>query len=177
MKEQKQADKRMKEVARIPGHFTRGSRVFQNTGSFKCVDWVHFVTTGILHVLKPCLQGDAEKALVALVTALRLLLSATSDVDPLADPLQDFKRRGLVCQALKLQIIDNLVIYERGVSEAELPPVLHTLLHVPDAIYRWNGVHNQWCFTNERLPPCCCHLFAITLLSYFPVDYVGFLVG
>ena len=160
----------MKEVARIPGHFTRGSRVFQNTGSFKCVDWVHFVTTGILHVLKPCLQGDAEKALVALVTALRLLLSATSDVDPLADVDHDFKRRELVCQALKLQIIDNLVIYERGVSEAELPPVLHTILHVPDAIYRWNGVHNQWCFTNERSGyhlaaatsllslSLCCHL-------------------
>ena len=108
--------------------------------------------------------GGRGKALVALVTALRLLLSATSVVDPLADVDHDFKRRELVCQALKLQIIDNLVIYERGVSEAELPPVLHTILHVPDAIYRWNGVHNQWCFTNERLPPCCCQLLAITLL-------------
>ena len=139
-------------VSRIPGYFSRGARVFQNTGSFKAADWLHFLTTGILHVLKPMVEGSARKALVAVVRALRLALKSTSDRDPFATqfPEQDFNRRAQVCQEMKLKIVEYLVIYEKGVAKSELPPVLHMLIHVPDAIYRWNSVRNMWCFTNER---------------------------
>jgi hypothetical protein len=151
-KTRKQADERMVHVAQIPGHFSRGSRVFQNYGSFKSADWLHFLTTGILHVLKPMLKGKAAKALVALVRALRLALDATSDRDPFvtAFPEDDFNRRAKLCADLKLKIVELLVIYEDGVAISELPNVLHVLIHVPDAIYRWNSVRNMWCFTNER---------------------------
>jgi hypothetical protein len=79
-------------------------------------------------------------------------LNATSDRDPsvTAFPEDDFARREQDCQALKLKIIELLIVYERGVAKSELPPVIHLLIHVPEAIYRWNSVRNMWCFTNER---------------------------
>jgi hypothetical protein len=148
--EQKAADKRMARVMRIPNYFTRGQSVFQKTGTLKCADWLHFLTTGILYVLSPLLSGKAGLALTALVRALRLAVSATSDRDPLARPEDDFARRQRECQDLKLKIVGFLCVYEAGAPISELPPVLHVLLHVPDAIYRWNSVRNMWCFFNER---------------------------
>jgi hypothetical protein len=151
-KQKKEADKRMASVMRIPGYFTRVQGVFKKTGSLKSADWLHFLTTGILYVLKPLLSGNQERALVALVRALRLALNANSDRDPMitAFPEDDFERRAQQCQELKLKIIGFLCVYENGAAITELPPVLHTLLHVPDAIYRWNSVRNMWVFTNER---------------------------
>ena len=149
---QQEADKRMANVMRIPGYFTRVQGVFTNTGKLKSADWMHFLTTGILYVLKPIVQGRQERALVALVRALRLAVNATSDRDPMvtAFPEDDFARRAQECQELKLKIIGYLCEYENGAASTELPPVLHMLLHVPDAIYRWNSVRSMWVFTNER---------------------------
>ena len=31
-------------------------------------------------------------------------------------------------------------------------PVIHTLVHYPRIIFRWNSVRNYWCYFNERLP-------------------------
>ena len=150
--EQKEADERMAKVMRIPGYFTRVQGVFKNTGKLKSADWLHFLTTGILYVLKPIVRGRQERALVALVRALRLAVHANSDRDPMitAFPEHDFERRAQHCQQLKLKIIGFLCEYEKGAAITELPPVLHMLLHVPDAIYRWNSVRNMWVFTNER---------------------------
>ena len=150
--EQKEADERMAKVMRIPGYFTRVQGVFKNTGKLKSADWLHFLTTGILYVLKPIVSGRQERALVALVRALRLAVHANSDRDPMitAFPEHDFERRAQHCQQLKLKIIGFLCEYEKGAAITELPPVLHMLLHVPDAIYRWNSVRNMWVFTNER---------------------------
>ena len=150
--EKKEADKRMAHVMKIPGYFTRVQGVFDKTGRLKSADWLHFLTTGILYVLKPIVSGSQERALVALVRALRLALNANSDRDPMvtAFPEDDFERRAQECQKLKLKIIGFLCVYENGAALTELPPVLHTLLHVPDAIYRWNSVRNMWVFTNER---------------------------
>jgi hypothetical protein len=148
----KEADRRMAKVMKMQGYFTRCQGVFKNTGRLKSADWLHFLTTGILYVLKPMVSGRQERALVALVKALRLAVNATSDRDPMvtAFPEDDFVRRAQQCQELKLKIIGCLCEYEQGVARTELPPVLHMLLHVPDAIYRWNSVRNMWVFTNER---------------------------
>ena len=58
--EQKEADERMAKVMRIPGYFTRVQGVFKNTEKIKSADWLHFLTTGILYVLKPIVSGRQE---------------------------------------------------------------------------------------------------------------------
>ena len=116
--EQKEADERMAKVMRIPGYFTRVQGVFKNTGKLKSADWLHFLTTGILYVLKPIVRGRQERALVALVRALRLAVHANSDRDPMitAFPEHDFERRAQHCQQLKLKIIGYLCEYENGAA-------------------------------------------------------------
>ena len=144
----------MVEVSACPNQVfsSGGLRVFQNTGSFKSADWLHFVTTGILHVLKPMLTGNAHNALVALVSIFRLLLNASSDRDPLvvAFPEDDIVRREEQVRTLKLKIVRLLCAYEKGAPTTNMPRIVHLLLHVPDLIFRWNAVRNMWCFFNER---------------------------
>ena len=143
----------MLDVAKCPNqHFSGDLRVFQNTGSFKSADWLHFITTGIHHVLKPMLRGNAQNALVALVGIFRLLLTASSDRDPLVVdwPEEDIARRVEKLRTLKSKIVRLLCIYEKGAPTTNLPKIVHLLLHVPDLIYRWNAVRNMWCFFNER---------------------------
>ena len=150
--QKEQADRRMIRVMRIAGYFTRCTSVFKKTGSLKSADWLHFLTTGILYVLRPLVSGQVERSLIALVKALRLALDATSDRDAMVTEWvqDDFERRERDCQDLKLKIVGFLCEYEKGAAISELPPVIHLLLHVPEAIYRWNSVRNMWVFTNER---------------------------
>ncbi len=151
--DQKAADARMRQVSGCPNqHFSAKLRIFQNTGSFKSADWIHLITTGSLHVLKPMLSGYAQDALVAIVCAFRLLLSASSDVDPgIVDwPEDDYNRRMDDMRILKLKIARLLCRYERGSPASNLPRIVHLLMHVPDLIFRWNAVRNMWCFFNER---------------------------
>jgi hypothetical protein len=151
--EQKAADVRMRQVSGCPNqHFSGKLRIFQNTGSFKSADWIHFITTGSLHVLKPMLRGHAQDALEAIVCAFRLLLGASSDVDPAVVewPEDDYNRRKSEMRILKLKIARLLCRYERGSPASNMPRIVHMLMHVPDLIFRWNAVRNMWCFFNER---------------------------
>ena len=99
----------MQQVARCPfQHFTSSLQVFGSStgkGKFKSADWLHLITTGMLHVLAPMLTGLARKALVSLVEVYQLLLNATSDRDPLATPEFDINRRGEAMRSLKLKIV------------------------------------------------------------------------
>ena len=79
-------------------------------------------------------------------------MEATSDIDALATGLaeEDFARRKALMEQLKLRVVELLRVYEQGAPKSNLPRILHILIHVPDAIYRWNSVRNMWCFFNER---------------------------
>ena len=143
----------MRQVSSCPNqHFSGKLRIFQNTGSFKSADWIHFITTGSLHVLKPMLSGKALEALEALVCVFRLLLTASCDVDPAVIdwPEDDYNRRMVDMRSLKLKIARLLCKYEHGSPASNLPRIVHLLVHVPDLIFRWNAVRNMWCFFNER---------------------------
>jgi hypothetical protein len=143
----------MKEVSTVPdGYFSGRLRIFQNTGSFKSADWIHLITTGMLHVLKPMLTGAPEAALKALVCVFRLLLEASSDRNPevVNFPQDDDDRRTNDLRVLKLKVVKLLCLYEKGAPAGNLPRIVHLLVHVPDLIYRWNSVRNMWCFFNER---------------------------
>ena len=145
----------MQEVARCPNEvFTSGLRIFQNTGRFKSADWLHLVTTGVFHVLKPMLIGSAQNALCARVDIFRLLLATTSDRDPLSDhsPLleRDIIRREEEMRALKSVIVQSMCAYEKGAPSINMTKIAHLLVHAPDLIFRWNSVRNMWCFFNER---------------------------
>jgi hypothetical protein len=154
----------MRQVSGCPNqHFSGKLRIFQNTGSFKSADWIHFITTGSLHVLKPMLRGHAQDALEAIVCAFRLLLGASSDVDPAVVewPEDDYNRRKSEMRILKLKIARLLCRYERGSPASNMPRIVHMLMHVPDLIFRWNAVRNMWCFFNERYKYCRNHILTM----------------
>jgi hypothetical protein len=175
--ERKQADKRMIEVSAVPnGHFSGRLRIFQNTGSFKSADWIHLITTGMLHVLRPMLRGQAVGALDALVRIFRLVLEACSDRDPhvVAFPEDDEARRKNEMRRLKTKVARLLCAYERGAPLGNLPRIVHLLIHVPDLIFRWNSVRNMWCFFNERSHSIQC---ARELILVHYIRVLGFWAG
>jgi len=51
---------------------------------------------------------------------------------------------------LKLDIVKALIALEDCVPMTEAPIVIHIIMHVPDAICRWNSVNNFWAFFTER---------------------------
>ena len=73
---------------------------------------------------------------------------------------------------MDLKIIELLIVYERGVAKSELPPVIHLLIHVPEAIYRWNSVRNMWCFTNERYNIQTLSRFYLEITQILPRYYL-----
>ena len=58
---------------------------------------------------------------------------------------------------VKLEVVEALCFAEAYLPRTELPVMFHLLLHVPDAIYRWNAVRNFWTFFGER----CGLLFSL----------------
>jgi hypothetical protein len=51
---------------------------------------------------------------------------------------------------MKLETVETLSELEAVLPKTELPVMLHIMLHLPDAIHRWNHVRNYWSFFGER---------------------------
>ena len=84
-----------------------------------------------------------EVAILTLRDACTTLLSAESCAD-------DEQRAGSSMSEMKLKIVEALSLFETVIPKTELCPMVHILLHVPDAIYKWNSVRNYWSFFIER---------------------------
>jgi hypothetical protein len=54
-------------------------------------------------------------------------------------------------QDLEQEIAEALTAFERVWPIAIMSgPAIHTLVHYPSFVYRWNSVRNFWCYFNER---------------------------
>ena len=97
------------------------------------------------YVLQGLLPPHIEAAFFGLLDVLNRLLEATSDVMVGEENSDD-----PALEALKLDIVKALIAVEDCVPMTESAIVIHIIMHVPDAICRWNSVHNFWAFFTER---------------------------
>jgi hypothetical protein len=87
-------------------------------------------------------SGDRRlEAILALQSVCNRILNTSSQYDV-------ENRHELNC--LKNDIVEALCKCESVLPRTDLPVMLHVLLHVPEAIHRWNAVRNYWSFFTER---------------------------
>ena len=119
-------------------------QMYSKSSTLKCHDWLHLIQDAGDYVLHGLYPDDPRKlqALHALVEACKGCLTKTSAFD--SENREELDR-------LKLRVIEALSRCEAVLPKTEQAVMFHILMHVPDAIYRWNSVRNYWCFFSERM--------------------------
>lgn len=121
--------------------------LFRRTGSWLGHDWVNLVATAAGRLILHCVLGPAQAATVfMLFDVLFELLNANCPEDR-ADVLHALGQ-------LKYRVVVALTHWEKDLPATELMLLLHELLHMPDAIARWNNLRNFWAFFGERYHIC-----------------------
>lgn len=101
----------------------------------------------------PYVFGDmgcevTQERVEGMANVLNLLLDSTADYYPDDPVVNDLSERN--CRRIRAHVVEELTKFERDFPETELSPFIHEILHVPEFLYRWNGVRNYWCFVTER---------------------------
>ena len=136
-------DARSMALAGEPSWIRSNIEVYSHGSVMTSHDWIQMLQSAgdyVLADLFPSAPRRAE-ALYALLAACNGVLAATSACDS--------ENRDTI-DALKLQVVEALVMCESVLPRTELAVMFHVLLHVPDACYRWNSVRNFWSFFAER---------------------------
>ena len=109
-------------------------------------DWLAFLRSSVPYVFGNVGPIHPQESYFGMVDLLKSLLDATADFDPDDDATEadEASRR------LHLQAIEALCVLERDFPLTEMAIFVHEILHVPEFIFRWNGVRNYWCFACER---------------------------
>lgn len=47
--------------------------------------------------------------------------------------------------------VEVLCEIEAHLPDHMLTPLMHSIMHFPEQVHRWNNVHNTWCFFMEQL--------------------------
>ena len=93
----------------------------------------------------PVFEEPFEKPYFQFTNVYRILLSAESNTDESDEAAE------ASCRVMETTIAESLSSFERVWPQVLISgPVLHTLIHYPRFIYRWNSVRNYWCYFNER---------------------------
>ena len=75
----------------------------------------------------------------------RILIDSESNTD------QSVEQALANCKALQKTIAKSLTSFERAWPSVLFSgPVVHSLIHYPEFIFRWNSVRNYWCYFNKR---------------------------
>lgn len=125
------------------GWLQNNIRVCGNCSTLKAHDWLVLMHSAGRYLLRDVFPAgsDRSRCILALQEACAMCLSATSSYN--SENREEIDR-------VKQRVIEALCLVEACVPRTELPVMFHLLLHVSDAIYRWNAVRNFWCFFNER---------------------------
>ena len=155
-------DSRSDSMGGTPGWIRSSMMVNQRTGSLNAHDWLKLVESSFeRYLFKDLLPRSQYQALIHLFDAMRACLRATGDA------IENAPRE---TSALKLRVIKALCEWVREAPRSEHPTVLHILLHVPDAIFRWGSPRNYWAFFSER----CAHLQKNTPFCGKKTSYLSF---
>ncbi len=124
-------------------HWIRSNLEVYNRGhTLNAHDWMLLSQCGeyVFADLFPDQPWQME-ALLSLCVACTKILTMTSAHD--SENREDIDK-------LKLLVIEALCRIESVIPKTELAVMFHILLHVPDCMYKWNGVRNYWSFFGER---------------------------
>lgn len=137
-------DYRSRSLAGEPTWIRSHIEVFKHAANLTSHDWIQLVQSAGDYLFANIMQPKQEKALFALLDACNdcLRMSSPCDMGP--------EDGGEQTRALKLKVTRALCLCEAILPKTEMAVMFHVLLHVPDAMYRWNGVRNFWAFFGER---------------------------
>jgi hypothetical protein len=127
------------------GAWVRSNLQMHSKGSnLTAHDWMRIIQDAgdyVFHGMFPD-QPERLSAIYGLVDATNLCLETTSAYDSEnRDALGD----------VRLRVIEALSAFEAHLPVTERAVMFHIMVHVPDAIYRWNSTRNFWCYFGERM--------------------------
>ena len=137
-------DTRSRALAGEPSWIRSDLEVFSKGNTLKAHDWIRLVQDAGDYLLHDLFPDDPKRSL-----ALYDLLSACNGCLTLTSPFDSENRE--VLDRLKLKVTEALSRCESVLPKTELAVMFHVLLHVPDAMYKWNAVRNFWAFFGERM--------------------------
>ena len=138
----KMLDDRSRSLAGEPTWIRSNLEVFSHPSALTSHDWIQLVKGAGDYVLADLFVDSAKaEAIYSLVAACNTCFALTSCHDS-----DDRVNMELV----KLQVVEALCTCEAVFPRTELAVMLHVLMHVPDAIYRWISARNFWSFFGER---------------------------
>ena len=122
--------------------------VFKKRSTMNTADWQHFLEYCDGYAFHDVLDEPYGSSYFQLTGVLRSILqykSTTLQSD--TDAQEELRRR-----ESESEIAAALTAFERHCWPSDLMsgPVIHTLVHYPRFVYRWNSVRNYWCYFNER---------------------------
>ena len=119
--------------------------VFRKRSTMITSDWQHFLEYCDVYAFHGVLDEPYGSSYFQLTGVLRSILqykSTTLQSD--TDAQEELRRR-------ECEIAASLTAFERHWPSVLMSgPVIHTLVHYPRFVYRWNSVRNYWCYFNER---------------------------
>jgi hypothetical protein len=137
-------DTRSRNLAGEPKWIRTGLEIFSKTSSLIAHDWLQLMQGAGDYLLAGIFDADSSRqdALYKLLAACSACMATECSVD---SP-QDDK----VLDDLRLQMLEALCLCEAVLPRTEQPVMFHVMMHVPDAIGRWNSARNFWSFFGER---------------------------
>lgn len=116
--------------------------VFSRPGNLTSHDWIQLMQSAGSYLMADIFDDDDKNdAVMGLVDACQICLTAVS--------CHTSENRDRI-QQIKLSVVEKLCKAEAVLPRTEMAVLLHSLVHVPDIVYKWNSVRNFWSFFGER---------------------------
>lgn len=148
---QDEVDRRFRSLqGKMPNWMPKGNVSIFKKPSAKAVDYKNILEHAMEYLFKDLLPTRLQQIWFDLTSILKLLLTEVADVEDEDDDGAKEAAQHTRAQMLKLRVTTALCKFEDEFPKSEMSPVFHTLMHVPDSIYKWNSVRNYWAFFNER---------------------------
>ena len=137
-------DDRVLALGGEPTWIRTGLEPWTNGYNTKMHDWINLISSAGDYIFSDVYPGHEQRRRQELLHALQSLFSELLSLSSEhGDPRDAVDRT-------KLKVAETLCMAEAVLPLTEMTAIFHILLHVPDAIYRWNSVRNFWCFFGER---------------------------
>jgi hypothetical protein len=107
------------------------------------------------HEANECERIEMQKAWNTMMELIHLSLNLTCDVATEADYDVPLRLRKSSMATAKQTIVEGLCLFEKHFPHSELCMMIHELIHIPEAVFRWNHPRNYWAFFSERYVPLC----------------------